>query len=638
MTKVLQPGVNIAIISAITEVPQQEQKVLFVGQKTAAGIAVNGELITDIQNDSSWDVDYGENSMLADMIRNARALNTSSQFDAIGLSDNGTTFATIDIVMDGTATEDGELVISIGSFNNHTVTVSVSTSDTASTIGDAIESAIDGDARMPFSANNVSGTVTLTAINAGTYGNTMGVQITGVVAGITLIVADGTTGATDPVLTSVFDVIGDTRYQTIVWPYAADTTALRALLDPRFNTTDNILDGVGITTAIGTATALSSTYSTLNSQSLTVIGDNVDAGGASNLVDNGDFSNGSTSWVLGVNWSISSERAQHTTTGTDTLSQTIVGGLDQGESYVIIYNLDITAGGGITVSVGGTAGTLRNVDNTYSETIVAGASETIVFTPAADFAGFIDNVALYKVTPTGNKFRVPSIFEIPAVLSSEISSVRALRRTDGANIASFLAGEVGLDAFGSAALSSRPYFNTPFSLLPVAPTGVGFTSEEVEDLFDDGVSVMGNNSAGNTVILGEMVTTYKTDSGGNPDDSFKFLNYVDTASAVREYFFNNLRARFAQSRLTEGDLVPGRPMANAALILSTLIEFYTTLSGSEFALTQAGETARTTFISNTTVSIDLSTGVVTVLMQAVPLVTQLRQINATMTIAFSANG
>ena len=90
MTQVSQPGVTVAIAGAITQVANQEQKVLFIGQKTTAGTALSGELITDIQNDNSWDTLFGENSMLAEMIRNAREQNIVTSFAAIGLDDNGT--------------------------------------------------------------------------------------------------------------------------------------------------------------------------------------------------------------------------------------------------------------------------------------------------------------------------------------------------------------------------------------------------------------------------------------------------------------------------------------------------------------------------------------------------------------------
>ena len=135
--------------------------------------------------------------------------------------------------------------------------------------------------------------------------------------------------------------------------------------------------------------------------------------------------------------------------------------------------------------------------------------------------------------------------------------------------------------------------------------------------------------------MGEVVTTYKNDSAGNPDTSFKFLNYVDTASAAREYFWNNLKKRFAQSRLTEGDLIRGRDIANALSIEAYLTELYADLS--ELTILQAGETALQFFNDNISVTLDLSLGKATVTM-IVPIVTQLRTINVSMQLAFTTEG
>lgn len=523
MTQIAQPSVNVNIVSAVTEVPNDEQRVLFVGQMTTAGSATDGALITNIQDDNSWDGLFGPTSMLADMIRNARVLNKVSRFDAIPLDDAGSGIAaTISMTVVGTSSSAGSFVISIGSKQNHTVSVAIDTTQTETQVAASMVAAINGDLTMPFTAANVAGVVTLTADNKGTYGNEMGVEITGTVEGITSVtLAAPIAGQTDPTLTDVLDVIGDIRYQTIVWPYSATSPGqldpLITLLDGRFNSSVDVLDGVGITAAVGTAGELEAAYSALNSQSLVIIGDS-------------------------------------------------------------------------------------------------------------------------SSTSVTSHLKVPSVFEIPAVKAAEIGAIRAIRRTEGASIADFLSGEAGLDSFGSPALSSRPYFNTPISTIPISVTSPGFSQIEIESLIDDGISVIGNNSTLTSIIMGETVTTYKTDAASNLDISFKFLNFVDTSSAVREYFTNNLKARFAQTRLTDGDLVPGRPMANAQLILSTLMEFYNTLSGPGFALTQAGETARNTFISNTTVSVNVALGTVTILMGAVPLVTQLRTINATMTISFSSAG
>jgi hypothetical protein len=112
------------------------------------------------------------------------------------------------------------------------------------------------------------------------------------------------------------------------------------------------------------------------------------------------------------------------------------------------------------------------------------------------------------------------------------------------------------------------------------------------------------------------------------------LNYVDTASQVREYFFNNLRARFGQSRLTDGDTQPGRDMANAQVIQSFCKRLFQDLTGIDFVLLEAGEEALQFFIDNLIIAIDTQTGTATIQM-TVPLVTQLRTLNADIKIAFS---
>jgi len=114
--------------------------------------------------------------------------------------------------------------------------------------------------------------VAITAANAGTYGNSIPLEIRGEIAGISTTVTGMSGGATDPVLTSVFDVIGDRRYQAIVWPYPSDTAQVRALLDPRFNADGKVLDGVAFTAINDTFGNLNTLGGGLNSQSLVVFG------------------------------------------------------------------------------------------------------------------------------------------------------------------------------------------------------------------------------------------------------------------------------------------------------------------------------------------------------------------------------
>ncbi len=151
-----------------------------------------------------------------------------------------------------------------------------------------------------------------------------------------------------------------------------------------------------------------------------------------------------------------------------------------------------------------------------------------------------------------------------------------------------------------------------------------------------GGTVIGNNPPATNIVAGEVVTTYKTDVAGNPDVSFKYLNYVDTSSQAREYIYNNNRARFSQSRLTEGDVIDGRDMANEQVIRSFQKRLYIALSGPEYVLFEAGEAALKYFVDNMIVSIDKAAGSVT-LQLTPPYVTQLREIQATMKVTFSTS-
>lgn len=223
--------------------------------------------------------------------------------------------------------------------------------------------------------------------------------------------------------------------------------------------------------------------------------------------------------------------------------------------------------------------------------------------------------------------RGPVVMEIDYKVSARIAGIRALRLTANEAISSItVAGTNGArDSFGGDAIRSLPYHNTPLTNFPLAPSGLGFTSTEIDELETAGVSVFGNNVANNAVIMGAFVTSYKTDAAGNTDVSFKYVNYVDTMSGIREYQFNNLKSQYAQTRLTDGTLQAGRNMANSDSIESYLIKLYGDLSGSDYVLCQAGETALNYYKNNLSVTTTLATGLVTVA-QLVPIVTQLRSI------------
>jgi len=98
---------------------------------------------------------------------------------------------------------------------------------------------------------------------------------------------------------------------------------------------------------------------------------------------------------------------------------------------------------------------------------------------------------------------------------------------------------------------------------------------------------------------------------------------------------NNSRARYKQTRLTAGDLITNRNMANAASISSYLDQLYVNLA--DQALVPSSEAARKFFKDNKTVTIDMETGSADVIMR-LPINPQLRKIEETFKVTFTING
>ena len=111
----------------------------------------------------------------------------------------------------------------------------------------------------------------------------------------------------------------------------------------------------------------------------------------------------------------------------------------------------------------------------------------------------------------------------------------------------------------------------------------------------------------------------------------KFLNAVDSSSIIREFFFENNKSRYAQTRLTDGDLVAGRAIQNEASIRAFQKELYAFLA--DLAITQSGGAAVKDFDTNLVVTLDVSGGRVTI--NSAPLqVGQLRIVIGTIEVNF----
>lgn len=273
MTSVVStPDVTLNIIGSAGPVGLAEQRVLIVGQKTAAGSAAAGTLQESILDVADINARFGARSHLAQMLRAFRLINRETQVDAIALDDAGTAVqAAGSVAFSGTATASGRLTLRVMSNRNRAYTYDVSSGEAAADVAAALAALVAADTSAPFTGAASLGTLTLTAANGGTLYNGALLKLEGAVAGLTATLSAFTSGANDPSLTGIFDLIQGIRYQTIVWPGAYADAALKTELGNRFNATNAILDGVALLTRTTTLATHKTNAAALNSRSFVYV-------------------------------------------------------------------------------------------------------------------------------------------------------------------------------------------------------------------------------------------------------------------------------------------------------------------------------------------------------------------------------
>lgn len=272
MATVNQPSITFNIIPARLAASNTPQKVLFVGQMTS-GTATPGTLVQNIGVSGEEGALFGNHSLLAGMIRAARRMNQSTQFDALPLADNGAgVAATGSIAFTGVAASANTLTVTIGSLANYTFSIAVPAGQSAAATATAVAAAINANAYVPVSAAVATATVNLTALNKGTLANKIGIRVIDLDSTQTVVVTQMSGGATNPVLTTVFDPIASIRYQTVAWPNSYTKSTVTTFLDGRFNVTNNVLDGVAYCSNTDTYSNLVTLGNGLNSKSLLILG------------------------------------------------------------------------------------------------------------------------------------------------------------------------------------------------------------------------------------------------------------------------------------------------------------------------------------------------------------------------------
>jgi phage tail sheath gpL-like len=270
-----RPNITSSINSAKTPITPEGREILIVAPMVS-GTATSGTLVENILSELEFNTYFGRTSKLAkvgrQIIKASNISRVKPKISAIGLSDNGSGVAgTGSFAVSGTATASGTLTFYVDSIRGK-YEIAVSSGDTADAIGTALATAINADLDKVVSASNSTGTITLTAINKGSVGNSIGLMVEGSVAGISITITAFSSGATDPSLTGLFDVINSKRYSTILYPSEWTLSTLTDLTEARFVVNNKILFSQGLVCKTATYSTLNSAVDALNLKTLTYLG------------------------------------------------------------------------------------------------------------------------------------------------------------------------------------------------------------------------------------------------------------------------------------------------------------------------------------------------------------------------------
>ena len=239
---------------------------LIVGQRLAGGSkpALQIDKITSYDQANSY---YGQGSQVAKMVQTWRANNRISDLYCISQDDDGGGVdATGTFVLGGTVSTSGTLVLYIG---GERVAVAAIKDETATVVMDKVIAVLTDE--LPVTGVNVTGTVTLTAKNAGEAGNDIYLDAhynpgEDLPEGLTLSITQMTGGSGNPDIQDVVDVLGDIWYQIICAPYydAANLTIIETEMASRYGPL-RMIDGVYVTSKRGAVGALETFGNTRNS-------------------------------------------------------------------------------------------------------------------------------------------------------------------------------------------------------------------------------------------------------------------------------------------------------------------------------------------------------------------------------------
>lgn len=260
--------------NAIAGPQTQPYKILHIGQLLSSGSQAALVPVQVTSKDQAANL-FGQGSILHKMLEGQFAVNDLTETWAIALDDDGAGVkATGSIAFSGTATAAGTFNLYVG---GQRVKLGVTSGMTAAQAAAALKVAIDAIVDISITCTVSTGTVTVTAKNAGETGNYIDLRHSyydgeSVPTGLSVTITAMASGATNPDVQDAIDVLGSEQYNVIVIPYTdqANLTAITTELSNRWGPiTQN--DGWAVTASNVDFASLATLGNAQNTQHVSIV-------------------------------------------------------------------------------------------------------------------------------------------------------------------------------------------------------------------------------------------------------------------------------------------------------------------------------------------------------------------------------
>lgn len=117
-----------------------------------------------------------------------------------------------------------------------------------------------------------------------------------------------------------------------------------------------------------------------------------------NILANGEFTGSAANWTLGTGWAYGTNNITKSAGTASNATTTPVTALESGETYFVTFTVTGRTAGSVLIDIGGTNGTSRSADGTFTQTITAGAGATVQLEADSSFDGTIDDVYVARTS------------------------------------------------------------------------------------------------------------------------------------------------------------------------------------------------------------------------------------------------